>query len=113
SVAGSEAAAETPAGGGDKKPDFLDAIKGDKEPVATKGSDKATEKATDKTAASGKGTLNINSVPPTTVLLDGRPLGKTPKVGVSVSAGSHSITFVHPDKGRKSVKVDVPAGGSK
>lgn len=90
----------------DKKPDFLSAIKGDKEPAKP-------EKGSDKPQAGGKGTLNINSVPPTTVLLDGRPLGKTPKVGVSVTAGSHSITFVHPDKGRKSVKVDVPGGGSK
>lgn len=90
----------------DKKPDFLSAIKGDKEPAKP-------EKGADKPQAGGKGTLNINSVPPTTVLLDGRPLGKTPKVGVSVPAGSHSITFVHPDKGRKSVKVDVPGGGSK
>lgn len=96
----------------DKKPDFLSAIKGDKaeEP---KPSDKPEAKGNDKPQATGKGTLNINSVPPTTVLLDGRPLGKTPKVGVSVPAGSHSITFVHPDKGRKSVKVDVPSGGSK
>jgi serine/threonine-protein kinase len=104
-----EPPAETPAAVDDKKPDFLEAIKGGKESTAAK----PTEKANEKPVATGKGTLNINSVPPTTVLLDGRPLGKTPKVGVSVSAGSHSITFVHPDKGRKSVKVDVPSGGSK
>src|SRR5690606_24522402 len=68
SVASPEPAAATPTEGGDKKPDFLEAIKGDKAPVAAKGSDKASEKAADKTAATGKGTLNINSVPPTTVL---------------------------------------------
>lgn len=96
----------------EKKPDFLSAIKGDKA-EENKGGGKAEAKPNDKPQAGGKGTLNINSVPPTTVLLDGRPLGKTPKVGVSVPAGSHSITFVHPEKGRKSVKVDVPGGGSK
>lgn len=109
-----ESPAEAPAEAApeDKKPDFLSAIKGDKaeEP---KESEKTDTKGKDKPQAGGKGTLNINSVPPTTVLLDGRPLGKTPKVGVSVPAGSHSITFVHPEKGRKSVKVDVPGGGSK
>lgn len=99
-----EPAAEQPAE--DSKPDFLSTLKGDKEPAAA-------PKGNEKPQAGGKGTLNINSVPPTTVLLDGRPLGKTPKVGVSVPAGSHSITFVHPEKGRKSVKVDVPGGASK
>lgn len=98
----SPAAADTPS----SKPDFLSTVKGDKAAAAA-------PKPADKPQASGPATLNINSVPPTTVLLNGRPLGKTPKTGVSVPAGSHTITFIHPDKGRKSVKVDVPAGGSK
>jgi hypothetical protein len=105
---GSRAAAEPAAAAGDSpsaKTDVLSAIKGDKAGAAAPKADKPQ--------ATGPATLNINSVPPTTVLLNGRPLGKTPKTGVSVPAGSHTITFIHPDKGRKSVKVDVPAGGSK
>lgn len=61
-------------------------------------------------AASAKGTLNINSIPVSTVLLDGRPLGQTPKVGVSVSPGSHTVVFVHPEHGRKVRAVTVQAG---
>ena len=63
--------------------------------------------------ADGNGTININSIPVSKVLLDGKPLGSTPKVGVSVPAGSHTITFVHPEKGRKSVSVTVKAGETK
>jgi hypothetical protein len=61
-------------------------------------------------AASGKGTLNINSIPVSNVILDGKPLGQTPKVGVSVSPGPHTVIFVHPDFGRKAKSVTVEAG---
>ncbi len=60
--------------------------------------------------ASGKGTLNINSIPVSNVILDGKPLGQTPKVGVSVSPGSHTVIFVHPEHGRKAKSVTVEAG---
>ena len=60
--------------------------------------------------ASGKGTLNINSIPVSNVILDGKPLGQTPKVGVSVSPGPHTVIFVHPDMGRKAKSVTVEAG---
>lgn len=61
--------------------------------------------------AGGQGKLNINSIPVSTVILDGRPLGTTPKVGVSVSAGSHTVVFIHPEHGRKVRQVNVTAGG--
>jgi PEGA domain len=60
--------------------------------------------------ASGKGTLNINSIPVSNVILDGKPLGQTPKVGISVSAGPHTLIFVHPEMGRKAKSVTVEAG---
>ena len=60
--------------------------------------------------ASGKGTLNINSIPVSNVILDGKPLGATPKVGVSVSPGPHTLIFVHPEHGRKAKSVTVEAG---
>lgn len=63
--------------------------------------------------ASGGGTLNINSIPASKVILDGRTLGSTPRLNVPVSAGSHSVVFVHPKKGRKSASVSVPKGGRK
>lgn len=61
-------------------------------------------------AAAGKGTLNVNSIPISNVILDGRPLGQTPKVGVPVSAGPHTVIFVHPEHGRKAKSVTVEAG---
>jgi hypothetical protein len=61
-------------------------------------------------APSGNGTLNINSIPVSKVVLDGRPLGNTPQAGISVSAGNHTVTFIHPEKGRKSVTVTVKPG---
>jgi serine/threonine-protein kinase len=64
-------------------------------------------------AESGNGTLSVNSIPPSAVLVDGRPVGMTPKGGISVSAGSHSIVFKHPEKGTKSSSVTIKAGESK
>jgi serine/threonine-protein kinase len=63
--------------------------------------------------AGGNGTLNINSIPVSKVVLDGRPLGSTPKVGVSVPAGSHTVIFIHPEKGKQTVTVTVKAGETK
>jgi serine/threonine-protein kinase len=63
-------------------------------------------------SASGTGTLSMNSLPLSKVLIDGRPLGSTPKVDVPVPAGTHTVTFVHPDLGKKSVTVTVKAGES-
>ena len=63
--------------------------------------------------ASGTGTLNINSIPASRVLLDGQPLGETPRTGVSVSAGTHTVTFIHPELGKKSVSVKVGPGETK
>ena len=52
-------------------------------------------------APTGQGTLNINSIPVSNVILDGKPLGATPKGGLNVSAGPHTVVFVHPEHGRK------------
>lgn len=63
-------------------------------------------------AVGGSGTLNVNSLPLSSVLIDGRPYGSTPKTDISLPAGSHTVTFVHPELGRKSVTVNVEAGKS-
>ena len=60
-------------------------------------------------SAGERGTLTISSTPPCNVVLDGRPLGRTPHE-LGVSAGPHSVVFIHPQKGRKSMRVDAVAG---
>jgi serine/threonine-protein kinase len=60
-------------------------------------------------AAAGTGTLNLNSIPISNALVDGRPVGPTPRQ-VPVAAGTHSVTFVHPTLGRKSMTVNVVPG---
>jgi hypothetical protein len=57
----------------------------------------------------GSGSISVNSIPVSAVLVDGRPVGKTPN-RVSVSAGRHSVVFIHPQKGRKAVSVVVQPG---
>jgi serine/threonine-protein kinase len=62
----------------------------------------------------GEGTLNMNSIPASSVVLDGKPLGSTPQIGVSVSAGTHTVLFVNADQGfKKQVSVTVAAGETK
>jgi hypothetical protein len=48
--------------------------------------------------AAGSSRLNINSIPASNVVLDGRPLGRTPKLGVSVEPGPHTVVFVNGKK---------------
>ena len=64
-------------------------------------------------AAKGKATLNINSIPVSNVILNGRPLGPTPKVGVQVAPGPQTVVFVHPQFGRKAMSGVVNAGETK
>ena len=58
------------------------------------------------------GLLSINSIPYSRVVVDGRPLVDTPRVGVPVSPGLHSIVFIHPEHGRKVKHVEVAAGAT-
>ena len=62
--------------------------------------------------ASGNGTVNLNAIPPSNVVLDGRPLGQTPRTGISVPPGSHTIVFVNAEHGRKTKTITVEAGKS-
>lgn len=66
-----------------------------------------------KGAAKGKAVLNMNSIPVSNVILNGRPLGPTPKVGVQVDPGPQTVVFVHPDFGRKVMSATVNAGETK
>jgi serine/threonine-protein kinase len=64
-------------------------------------------------AGSGPCTLNFNSIPASRIVLDGRPLGMTPKMGVSASAGSHSVLFVADGGTKKSTSATCKAGETK
>jgi hypothetical protein len=59
--------------------------------------------------AAGGGTISVNSIPPSNVLVDGRPIGKTP-TRVNVTAGRHTVVFMHPQKGKRSRSVNVKSG---
>jgi hypothetical protein len=63
-------------------------------------------------AAAAKGanaTLTFTSTPPSNVIFDGRPLGKTPK-SATVPPGQHTVVFVHPELGRKAKAINVNPG---
>lgn len=65
-------------------------------------------------SAAGEGTINLNSIPASSVVLDGKPIGTTPQRGVSVSAGTHTVLFVNAEQGfKKQVSVTVGAGETK
>lgn len=57
------------------------------------------------------GTIQIGSTPPSNVVLDGRPLGKSPRA-VRVEPGLHTLVFIHPLYGRRSLSVDVHSGAT-
>lgn len=57
----------------------------------------------------GNASLTFTSNPPSNVIFDGRPLGRTPK-SASVPPGQHTIVFVHPEKGRKARSINVTPG---
>ena len=77
---------------------------------ATKKEEAKPADKPEKPVATGTGTLNINSIPMANVVVDGRPVGSTPVMGLSVSAGNHTIVFIHPEHGRKVVGAKVEAG---
>ena len=60
--------------------------------------------------ASGRGELRINSLPVSKVVLDGKPLGSTPRVGVEVPAGPHTVMFVYPTGERHTTSTYVRPG---
>ncbi|MEM1031139.1 MAG: PEGA domain-containing protein [Myxococcota bacterium] len=83
-------------------------------PVATPGPQPPTSEpqppAPTSDTASQFGFINANSVPPSSVIIDGRPRGQTPVSGVKVTAGSHTVVFKHSSRGTMSRTVSVGAG---
>ena len=78
--------------------------------LATNAGPAAKPAAASKPAAGGGGKLNANSIPVSKVIVDGVPQGQTPKIGLNVSAGQHTVMFIHPEKGRKVKTVTVKPG---
>ena len=72
---------------------------------------KKITKPTKEESGAEQGTLRLSTIPIAKVILDGKPVGSTPKI-IKVSAGKHSIVFISP-KGRKSRRVTVDPGESK
>jgi hypothetical protein len=78
-----------------------------RKPAAAKPAAAASAQVADAT----QGLLNISSVPPSQIILNGRPLGSTPKTGITVPGDSlQTIVFVHPKMGRRRAQKFVPAG---
>jgi serine/threonine-protein kinase len=72
---------------------------------------KATPARAGAGAARDGGYLNINSLPASTCSVDGKSLGFTPRLHVSVTAGAHTVKFRNPESGAtKTVVVNVGAG---
>jgi hypothetical protein len=80
-----------------------------KPPARTRVATAASARTHTNSAETG-GKLNINSIPLSKVVLDGRPLGATPRVEVTVAAGAHTVLFVHPEHGRIQKEVYVDSG---
>ena len=71
----------------------------------------AAAKASASAGDATQGLLNINSEPPSQIILNGRPLGNTPKTAIAVPGDSlQTIVFVHPTMGRRRAQKFVPAG---
>jgi len=58
-------------------------------------------------------TLNFNSIPVASIVLDGKPVGETPRTGYATSAGSHVVVFEHPTIGPLSTSVFCKPGETK
>jgi hypothetical protein len=63
--------------------------------------------------AVGQAMLSFQSAPRANVVLDGRPIGKTPLSGVSVAAGTHDIVFIGADGTRKAQVANVTPGSKR
>ncbi|APS00158.1 carboxypeptidase regulatory-like domain-containing protein [Pajaroellobacter abortibovis] len=58
--------------------------------------------------------LNINSIPPALIQLDGKSLGNTPKLNLTVSPGSHTILFTNKEEGiQKTMTITLKPGETK
>jgi serine/threonine-protein kinase len=84
------------------------------DPPAAKADAPAKKEPSAAGGGGGEAFLNINSLPASTVVLDGKPLGPTPRLHVQVTPGSHTILFVNAEQSlKKSISVTVGTGETK
>jgi serine/threonine-protein kinase len=57
--------------------------------------------------------VDLNSTPASTVSIDGRKLGTTPKVNVAASPGQHVVVFQHGPRDRVTTSIDCKSGEAK
>jgi serine/threonine-protein kinase len=61
----------------------------------------------------GTGTLRINTRPWSQVFVDGRLIGNTPQMNISLPAGRHSVTLVNSEFNiRETITVEITAGAT-
>lgn len=74
----------------------------------------APKEAAKKETTAGEAVLKINSLPASSVVLDGKPIGVTPHARVVVKPGTHTIMFVNAEQSlKKTITVEVKAGETK
>jgi serine/threonine-protein kinase len=85
--------------------------------VATGGGETETETETDPGGgggggpAGGNGTLRVQTTPWSQVYVDGRLIGNTPQMNISLPAGRHQVRLINPDFDiRETVSVNIRAG---
>ncbi len=72
------------------------------------------KKPAEPAAGGGDTALKINSLPASSIVLDGKPIGVTPQAHVPVSPGSHTVMFVNSEQSlKKTITVEVKAGETK
>lgn len=82
-------------------------------PAAASPAPRQERPAAPSRATPGGALLNLNSIPISNVIVDGRPVGSTPLMGFAVSPGTHSVAFVHPELGRRGASIEIGAGERK
>lgn len=83
-------------------------------PVAKAAPPAPKEEPKKEAAAGGEAVLKINSLPASSIVLDGKPIGVTPQTHVTVTPGTHTIMFVNSEQSlKKTITVEVKAGETK
>ncbi|MBK7586418.1 MAG: PEGA domain-containing protein [Myxococcales bacterium] len=63
-----------------------------------------------RSAWTAMGRLNVNSIPASNVVVDGRPIGHTPIMGFKVKPGAHTVVLIGPGGSRAVRTATVGAG---
>ncbi len=81
----------------------------DEETAQESAKQESAPPATSPPAPGTRGTLAVNSIPASTVFIDGRRVGHTPQLALSISAGAHEVKLEHPRHGTHRQIVTIEA----